>query len=93
MPGGVVDRRGFPLGVGLDELLEGERVRVVRWPRSPAAVFEDGAELGQFEDGGVDPAAFEEWRFAEERDRQGGERDDFAGQRCLWTGRGAGVRA
>ena len=54
-------------------------MRVVRWPRSPAAVFEDGAELGQFEDGGVDPAAFEEWRFAEERDRQGGERDDFAG--------------
>ena len=76
----------FPLGVGLDELLEGERVRVVRWPRSPAAVvYEDGAELGQFEDGRVDPAAFEEWRFAEERDRQGGERDDFAGSEFFGT--------
>ena len=54
-------------------------MRVVRWPRRPATVFEDGAVLGQFENGRVDPAAFDERRVAEEGNRQGGERDDFAG--------------
>ena len=80
MPGRVVDRREFPLGVGSNELLEGEWVRVARFPRSPAAVLEDDAELGQFEDDDVDPAAFEERRGAEERMRRVVERDDLA---CL----------
>ena len=83
MPGSVVDRRGFSLGGGSDEVLKGERVRVVRWPRGPAAVIEEDAELGQFEDGGVDPAAIDERRVAEERDRHGGERGELSAETSL----------
>ena len=67
MPGRVVDRGGLTPRAGLYEIPPRERVRVARRPPREAAVGEDGAELGQFEDGDVDPAAIEQRGGAEER--------------------------
>ncbi len=50
-------------------------MRVYGIPSPEAAVGEDDAQLGQFEDGDVDPAAIEQRGGTEERVRQGGQRD------------------
>ena len=54
-------------------------MRVPGAAQAAAPVGEDGAELGELEDGQVDPGAFEQRRGGEEGDRDGRQRHQPAG--------------